>query len=121
MFIFRSHSKVSFNELKNILKKAKSNIMFKQEPPILHVCCACLEDAEKLLGKARDTGWKNSGIITSRKRIVVELRSTEYLALPIIEKGEILVSDKFLKILLTESNKRLLRGWQKINKLIDLS
>jgi tRNA(Phe) wybutosine-synthesizing methylase Tyw3 len=51
------------------------------------------------------------------KRIVLEMRSTEYLALPIMLNGKLLVNEDFLKILIRESNKRIERGWEKIKKL----
>ncbi|MEK6885416.1 MAG: tRNA wybutosine-synthesizing 3 family protein [Nanoarchaeota archaeon] len=119
MFVFRSHEKVSFQELKKKLLEAEKNkesLIFKQEPPILHICCAKLEGAEEFLEKARESGWKNSGIMSTRGRIVLELRSTEYLALPIMEKGRLLVDDEFLKILVRESNKRMEKSWEKINR-----
>lgn len=120
MFVFRSHAKITFDEIMNILNEAaktKETLIFKQEPPILHICCENLEDAENLLEKSRACGWKNSGIMSTRGRIMLELRSTEYLALPIMEKGKILVNEKLIKILVRESNKRIEKGWQKINKL----
>ena len=120
MFVLRSHERIKFDELLRALEsaaKAKETLIFKQEPPILHVCCEKLDDAENLLEKAREAGWKNSGIMSTRGRIVVEMRSTEYLALPIMEKGKLLVNEEFLKILVRESNKRLEKGWEKIKKL----
>ena len=76
LFVFRSHAKISFGELKKALElavKCKEGVMFKLEPVILHVCCAKLEDAEKMLNKAREAGCKNSGIMTlgEGKRIVL--------------------------------------------------
>ena len=124
MFVFRSHDKVKFDELKKVLidaEKNKESLIFKQETCILHVCCKTLEDADKLLNKSREAGWKNSGIMSlgeeKGNRIVLELRSTEYLALPLMEKGKMLVDDNYLKILLPESNKRLEKTWEKIRKL----
>jgi len=119
MFVFRSHEKVSFSELKKALEnyKGKDNLMFKQETCILHVCCEQLEDAEKLLKIAREAGWKNSGIMSTQGRIVCELRSTEYLAFPIFVGGKILVDDEFLKVVVSEANEKLERSWQKIRAL----
>jgi len=120
MFVFRSHEEVNFNEIMKALEsaaKTRETLIFKQEPPILHVCCEKLEDAEKILNLARETGWKNSGIMSTQGRIVVEMRSTEYLALPIMLNGKILVDEEFLKILVKESNKRVVKGWEKIGKL----
>ena len=120
MFVLRTHNKIKFQDIVNSLNEAsktQETLNFKHEPPILHVCTKSLEDAEKLLNKSRDSGWKNSGIMSTKGRIVLELRSTEYLALPIMEKGRVLVSDEFIKILVRESNNRMEKGWEKIKKL----
>jgi len=120
MFILRTHEKIKVDELIRVLKQAektRETLIFKQEPPILHVCCADIESAENLLNKSRESGWKNSGIMSTRGRIVLELRSTEYLALPIMEKGKLLVNEEFLKILVRESNIRIEKGWEKIKKM----
>ena len=55
---------------------------FKSEPPILHVSCKTVEGAEDILNKARESGWKRSGIISLGKNIIVELISTEKLEFP---------------------------------------
>jgi len=120
MFVLRSHEKVSLDELKKSLEKSslnKENLIFKQETCILHVCCERIEDAEKLLNIAREAGWKNSGIMSTQGRIVCELRSTEYLAFPIMVCGKILVSDDFLRVVVKEANERLEKSWTKIGKL----
>ncbi|MBM3247260.1 hypothetical protein FJZ17_01815 [Candidatus Pacearchaeota archaeon] len=120
MFVFRSHSIVKLGEIKKALansEKNKENLLFKQETCILHVCCKTIEDAEVLLNKSREAGWKNSGIMSTSGRIVLELRSTEYLALPIMLAGKLLVDEDYLKILVIESNKRLKKTWDKIDSL----
>ena len=120
LFLFRSHEKVNFNLLKRELEKARKTrklVYFKQEPCILHVACSFLEDARVLLDKAKLAGWKNSGIIASSGRIILEMRSTEKLEFPIITKGKILVDNDFLKLLVSEANLKLERTWEKIQKL----
>jgi tRNA wybutosine-synthesizing protein 3 len=120
MFVFRSHEKISFEELKKALSNygSKENLIFKQESPIIHVACKTLEDAEKMLRKAQAAGMKHSGIISvAENRIVCEMIGSEQLALPVFSLGNILVDDNFLKILVRESNERLERGWTRIKKL----
>ena len=111
--------KINFEELKKALVNytGKENLIFKQETCILHVCCEKIEDAEKLLNLAREAGWKNSGIMSTRGRIVCELRSTEYLAFPIMVGGKILVDDDFLRVVVREANEKLEKSWEKINKI----
>ena len=101
----------------NFRAKQRQIIKFKQEPCILHVACETLKDAEELYKKAKLSGWKRSGIISSGKRFVVELNSTEKLEFPIINKNKIIVSDEFLKLIVKKSNENLKKSWGKIGKL----
>jgi len=120
LFIKLYHNLIYFEELKKWLveaKKMKKNIRFKQEAVILHVACKTLNDAEKLLKKAQSAGWKKAGIISTGKRIIVELNSTEKLEFPIIEDEKILLDDDFLKIVVKKSNENLKKSWEKIKKL----
>lgn len=119
MFIFRSHEKIKLSNLKKELEnyKGKENLIFKMEPVILHIACRELSDADKMLVIARQCGWKNSGIMSfADSRIVLELRSTESIALPIFYK-KLLVDEDYLAILVKESNKKLEKTWEKIEKL----
>jgi len=121
LFLFRTHEKISFVELKNKVKDAahkyKGIVYFKQESCILHVACSSLDKAQEILDKAKLAGWKKSGIIASKRRFVAELSSTEKIELPVTNKGKILVSDELLRLLVKEANRKLERGWEKIKKL----
>ena len=121
LFLKRYHNLINFEQLKNdleeVAEKNKGLIKFKLDPCALHVACESLEDAQKLVDKARLAGWKKSGIITADKRYIVELNSTERLEFPIINKGEILVDDDFLKILVKRANEKLENTWKKIKAL----
>ena len=119
LFLFRSHQKVSFNELKEALDSVEygGTVMFKQEPGILHVACQDLEVAIKLLSLARDSGWKHSGIIGIKGRVMVELIGTEHLDFPIMINKEILVSDDYIKLIIKDANSKLGRTWDKIKSL----
>ena len=98
-------------------KMFTKGIKFKMEPCILHVACKNLEYAQELLDKAKLSGWKRSGIISSKKRFVIELNSTEKLEFPIIKDDKILVGDVFLKLIVKEADKKLKRTWGKIERL----
>ena len=119
IFLYRTHGKITFNELKKALSDVEFNgtVEFKQSTCILHVACKSLEDAQTLVNKAKLAGWKNSGIMTTSKRFVVELHSTENIAFPIMENKKMLVDDNFLKLIVKQSNEKLERVWTKINKL----
>lgn len=119
-FLFRIHEKISFNELKRGLEKAGKEygglVEFQQTSCILHVSCDKPEDSQNLVNKAKESGWKRSGIMGG-KRNMVELHSTESMSFPIMDKGKILVDDNFLKLIVEQANNKLERAWNKIEKL----
>lgn len=119
VFLFRTHDKISFNELKKALQniKYKGLVEFQQTTCILHIACENLKDAQDIVNKAKLAGWKRSGIMTTEKRYVIELHSTENISFPIMDKGKILVNDDFLRLIVREANKKLERSWEKIEKL----
>jgi len=119
LFLFRTHDKVSMNELKKELSRIKyaGLIYFKQESCILHVACKSLSNTQELLDLGKLAGWKKSGIISSNKRFVCELMGSEYISLPIMNNRKILVSENYLKLVTKEANKKLSRAWDKIQKL----
>jgi len=118
-FLFRTHKKTSFSELKKALDDVEYEglVEFKQSPCILHVACVDLESSQELVNNAKLSGWKKSGIMNTKKRFIVELQSTEHLAFPIMNKQEVLIDDKLLKLVVQQSNMRLERVLDKIDRL----
>ncbi len=118
-FLFRTHDKTTFKEMKKAFEEVSypGLVEFKQSPCILHVACRNLEDAEKLVNQGKLAGWKHSGIMGIKKRVMVELLSTEHVDFPIMKDGKVLIDDELLKIIISESNMRLERTWEKINRL----
>lgn len=120
LFLKVWHDKISFNELKKAfgdISKTKNIIKFKLEPPIIHIACRDIKKATEMLEKAKYIGFKRSSILTCDRNIIVELNSSERLEFPVIDKGKILVSDEFLKLIVKISNEKLESAWNKIEKL----
>jgi len=119
LFLFVSHNKITFKQLKEeVLKSAKKkkNIKFKLEPCILHVACKTMEDTKVLFEKGKGAGFKRLGIIGTSHGFTFELNSTEKLEFPIIQKGKILIDDNFLKLIVKDANSKLEKSWLKINR-----
>lgn len=108
-WLLAEHEEVSFNDLIKSLKKYKSKkeLWFKQEPLILHVCARTLEKAEKLMSLSIQSGFKKASIIALSRRIIVEIRGTDYISALIGKNGKILVNDKYLKEILSIANEKL--------------
>jgi len=113
-----SHERTDFDTLKSSLDLLPQNeVWFRGEGMILHVACRTHEDAFKLVGVAREAGLKRSGVISSKNKIVVEIVDTETLELPIAVKGNLVVSEEYLTLVLGIANKKLERTRKKIKKL----
>lgn len=119
LFLKVYHDVFSFDEFKDAINEVKDNfnVKFKLDPCILHVACKNIDEAQKLYDKAKLAGWKKSGLISFDSRVILELNSSERLEFPVIEDGEILVSDAFLRKIVSESNQKLKKSWLKIEKL----
>lgn len=101
-----THDKTNLSEVKSALK-SKEDIWLKQEGAIFHVCCRSLEDAEKLIIAAKDSGFKRTGMIMVDKRFVVEIISTENLSTILAKKGKTLAADDYLSALIEECNEKM--------------
>ncbi len=117
LFEFVSHDLVEFDNFLGKINGLEGNLKFKQESVILHIACRELSDAEYLLEKGLKAGFKKSGIISLGKNIVVELNLTDKLEFPLIENGDLLVDNIFLKKVIEKANSNLEKGWKKIKDL----
>lgn len=107
-----SHDEVDLDWVKSTELPEKV-LWFRMEPVILHVACRNIEKAQELLDKAQPI-FKKSFIQTTRNKILVEIKGSEYIETP-VANGKWLVNDEFLKVLIEESNKKLKRTREKIN------
>ena len=120
-WLFMSHEKTSYNKLKKALKKLpEDELWFKFESVILHITCKDIDAAQKLLDIARNLGLKRSGIITTRKKIVVEIFDTEKIDTIIANKGKFVITEDYLRLLTKLANKKLEKRDKKIKKFICL-
>ena len=119
-WLYSTHEKADFRELKDSLKTIpKQELWFRQEPLILHICCRTMDDAKKLLNAAR-TIFKRAGIITLNKKIIIEIIGTEFIHTIISRNKRLLLNDSYLKELVTEANKNLKINSININKFHNL-
>jgi tRNA wybutosine-synthesizing protein 3 len=120
LFLKVWHDRISFSELKKALAgivKIKKIVKFKLEPPIIHIACRDLKNATEMLEKAKHIGFKRSGILTCNKNIILELNTSERMEFPVIKNGKILVDEEFLKLIVSMSNQKMEKWWEKIKKL----
>lgn len=90
------------------LKKANGDATLKFEPFILHVQCQQLQDAQILHSVAIDSGFRNSGItVGKRGKIMLAVRSTHGLEVPLSHKGKLMVTEEYIDFLLNVANQKM--------------
>ncbi|XP_043554490.1 tRNA wybutosine-synthesizing protein 3 homolog isoform X3 [Chiloscyllium plagiosum] len=90
------------------LLKAEDNAVFKFEPFVLHVQCRTLEDAQLLHSVAINSGFRNSGITVGKKgKIMMAVRSTHCLEVPLCRQGTVLVSEEYIDYLVQVANQKM--------------
>ena len=133
-WLLSKHSKVTFNEIKKILKECniKNNpikkdknkkmnyqIWFKQQPLILHVSCRHLDAAKKLLDLSRKV-FKHSGILSiSENKAVVEIIGNEKIETVIADKNFI-AEENYIKQLVKYANSNFEENKRKSDRFLEI-
>jgi len=79
-----------------------------------------MESAEKILESAKSSGFKHSGIMNLKGRIIAEIRGTDFISAPLAFSGKMAVNDLFLKKIINEANTKFKRNELKIKKFKQL-
>lgn len=125
-FLGKWHRTVEFKEIEIALHKAKHGyVWFIAQSPIIHIVSDDIKIADKLLKSAIGCGFKNSGLKSLGKKIVVEVCSTERLDAPIGWNGFLYFKDNYLQILVDISNEIIEKSKDKLTrfkgKVIEIS
>lgn len=125
-FLGKWHRKIELKEVETALGKAKNGyVWFIAQSPILHIVTNDSTVADTLLKIAIGCGFKNSGLKSLGKKIVIEICSTERLDAPIGLNGFLYYKDNYLQILVDISNEIFEKSKDKLDrfkgKLIEIS
>ncbi|NXC45276.1 TYW3 protein, partial [Penelope pileata] len=90
------------------LEEATGDVVLKFEPFVLHVVCRELRDAQLLHAVAIESGFKNSGITVGKGgRILMAVRSTHCLEVPLSRMGKLMVSREYVEFLVQVANQKM--------------
>lgn len=116
-WLFVTHEKCQKEDVVAGLHTAQDNAVFKFEPFILHVECREVEDARLLHSAAVNSGFRNSGITISKKgKIMMAVRSTHCLEVPLCHRGTVLVSDEYIGYLVQVANRKMEENQRRIDR-----
>ncbi|XP_069837561.1 tRNA wybutosine-synthesizing protein 3 homolog [Dendropsophus ebraccatus] len=107
-WLFVTHDICSKEDVFSGLQKSSGDAVLKFEPFVLHVQCRTLEDAQRLHSVAINSGFRNSGITVGKKgKIIMAVRSTHCLEVPLSHKAKCLVSDEYIEFLVQTANQKM--------------
>ncbi|KAL2931413.1 tRNA wybutosine-synthesizing protein 2/3/4 [Bienertia sinuspersici] len=97
-----------------------SDLVFRFEPLIIAVECKDVGSAQFLVSLAISCGFRESGITSvSNKRIIVAIRCSIRLEVPLGCKGIILVSPEYLKVLVDIANEKMGLNWKRTQGFLE--
>lgn len=92
----------------------KNMVWLRLEGIILHAACRDLEAANVLLNKARKD-YKKSSILSASNKIIVEVKGSEFMEMPLYKDGRLLFSGD-LDWLRDLINTKLNQMWENLEK-----
>ncbi|XP_010137870.1 PREDICTED: tRNA wybutosine-synthesizing protein 3 homolog, partial [Buceros rhinoceros silvestris] len=112
-----THETCDKDRVMTALEKATGDVVLKFEPFVLHVLCQELQDAQLLHSAAIDSGFRNSGITVGRGgKIVMAVRSTHCLEVPLTHKGKLMVSEEYIEFLIDIANRKMEENSRRIDR-----
>ncbi|KAE8609534.1 hypothetical protein XENTR_v10011835 [Xenopus tropicalis] len=116
-WLFVTHQLCKPDDVFAALKNATGDVVLKFEPFVLHVQCHKLEDAQILHGVAINSGFRNSGITVGKKgKIIMAVRSTHGLEVPLTQNGKCLVSQEYIEFLVQTANRKMEENKRRITR-----
>ncbi|CAM9665870.1 unnamed protein product [Lampetra planeri] len=110
-----THEDLQLDDLVEGLRRATGDAVFKFEPFVLHVHCLRLEEAQLLHMVAVESGFRNSGITVGKKgKIIVAVRSTHALEVPLCQAGRLLVPHDYLAFLVAIANGKMAQNRERV-------
>jgi tRNA wybutosine-synthesizing protein 3 len=111
------HRTIEAKELTAAATKATVGLLWLlAQAPILHVGAQTLELADRMVKTAISSGFKNSAVKSTGKRIIIEICSTERLDAPIGRDGSLFCTEEYLSLLVEISNEVIKRSQEKIGR-----
>jgi tRNA wybutosine-synthesizing protein 3 len=121
-WLFISHNDISSSDdmipILHLKKEEEGyELWFKMESPILHVCACDIKSAQKLLSLAQQAGLKHTGIISTSRRVMLEIYDTTRVDALLAHNGKMLVDDEYIKIITDIANEKLALTRKRMTKL----
>ncbi|KAG8196166.1 hypothetical protein JTE90_007896 [Oedothorax gibbosus] len=117
-WMFITHDVTTPQLVIDALHNHTGSAILKFEPFIMHIQCMSLEAAQALHALSIESGFRNSGMTISKKgNIIVAIRCTLALEVPLSSDGVLLVSHEYISFVVNLCNEKLTENWKRIERL----
>lgn len=117
-FLGKWHRNIEPSEIISASTKAKTGqLWLLAQSPIIHITAKTNLDAEDMLKTAISSGFKNSGLKSLGRKIVIEVCSTERLDAPVGKNGRLFCNEDYLHLLVEIANDVIDRSNLKLDRL----
>ncbi|XP_073014133.1 tRNA wybutosine-synthesizing protein 2/3/4 isoform X4 [Typha latifolia] len=113
-WVFVSHEPADPDAVVDILFKGHQDetlvggdLVFRFEPLIIAVDCRDAAAAQELVSSAISSGFRESGITSLRRRVMVAIRCSIRLEVPLGQLGKIIVSPDYIRYLVRIANDKM--------------
>ncbi|GAV85023.1 Met_10 domain-containing protein/TYW3 domain-containing protein/Kelch_2 domain-containing protein/Kelch_4 domain-containing protein/Kelch_6 domain-containing protein [Cephalotus follicularis] len=113
-WLYISHHPVNPDSVISVLFPSQTHqnddhddLVFRFEPLIIAVECKDVESAQALVSLAISSGFRESGVTGTGKRVIVGIRCSIRLEVPLGETGRILVSREYVRFLVDVANEKM--------------
>ena len=102
------------------LSESDDIVYFKMEPFVMHVQCRNLQSAQKLLELSLSSGYRNSGLVVGKKRIICCIRDCSGFQAPIMKGNRIFSNFDHIYELIRLGNSELRQNFKKMERFSEL-
>jgi len=111
------HKTISYDDIISSLDiSRKGQLWILAQSPIIHIGAKDLDAADRILKIGISCGFKNSGIKSISKNIIVEICSTERLDAPVGRDGKFFCNKDYLNLLIDIANRIFIKSNDKLSK-----
>jgi len=116
-FLGKWHQTIKPDELTSASKNADvGQLWLLAQAPIIHLTAKTTAAANSMLKTAISCGFKNSGLRSLDKKLIVEICSTERLDAPVGKDGVLFCNDEYLELLISIANEVLEKSREKLSR-----
>ena len=115
IWVNMSHNLINESFL-NLPKPYSTIVWLRFEPFIMHICAKDLKSANLLLQEVHKL-YKKSSILSISNKIIIEIRSSEGIEMPLYDNNTPLFPQEKYPLLITMINTKMELMWEKMEKL----